>query len=141
ASGAPDGNILYEDDVEDFAPGTKDGPGWITHPKATARIRRYWVRGAGARKIRWGQPGDFYRCRRQLAKYVQNPKWLSGLCANMHKEALGIWPGQHASAPQGEPQGQTAAAFGVVECPDCVDSLVAAATPPPAAWFVDPGLD
>lgn len=77
-----------------FAPGTKDGPGWITHPVPTARIRRYWVRGKGAAKIRWGVPGDFDRCRRQLAKYVQNPDWLAGLCANMHKEATGTWPGQ-----------------------------------------------
>jgi hypothetical protein len=76
-----------------FAVGTKDGPGWITHPKATGRIRRYWVRGKGAAKIRWGQPGDFNRCRKQLGKYVQNPEWLAGLCANMHKEAIGIWPG------------------------------------------------
>ncbi len=79
----------------EFAPGTKDGPGWITHPVATSRIRRYWVRGAGAAKIGWGRGGDFYRCRNQLAKYVQNPEWLSGLCANMHREAIGIWPGQH----------------------------------------------
>ena len=78
-----------------FAPGTKDGPGWITHPIPTARIRRYWTNGKGAAKIRWGAPGDFNRCRMQLAKYVQNPDWLAGLCANMHKEALGIWPAQH----------------------------------------------
>lgn len=77
-----------------FAPGTKDGPGWITHPIPTARIRRYWVRGKGAAKIKWGVPGDFNRCRAQLAKYVQNPEWLAGLCANMHKEAIGVWPGQ-----------------------------------------------
>lgn len=83
-----------------FAPGTKDGPGWITHPVPTARIRRYWVRGEGAAKIRWGAPGDFNRCRAQLAKYVQNPDWLAGLCANMHKEALGIWPAQHAGKDQ-----------------------------------------
>lgn len=76
-----------------FAPGTKDGPGWITHPTATARIRRYWVKGKGAAKIAWGTPGDFNRCRTHLAKYVQNPEWLAGLCANMHKEATGTWPG------------------------------------------------
>ncbi|QNJ55521.1 capsid maturation protease and MuF-like fusion protein [Microbacterium phage Phinky] len=76
-----------------FAPGTKDGPGWITHPTATARLRRYWTKGAGAAKIAWGTPGDFNRCRNQLAKYVQNPEWLAGLCANMHKEATGTWPG------------------------------------------------
>jgi hypothetical protein len=77
-----------------FAPGTHDGPGWITDPIPTARIRRYWVKGEGAAKIRWGAPGDFNRCRLQLAKYVQNPDWLAGLCANMHKEAIGVWPGQ-----------------------------------------------
>lgn len=76
-----------------FAPGTKDGPGWITHPTGTARIRRYWVKGKGAAKIAWGTPGDFNRCRTHLAKYVQNPEWLAGLCANMHKEATGTWPG------------------------------------------------
>lgn len=78
-------------------PTTRDGPGWITHPGATSRIRNYWVRGEGAAKIGWGAPGDFNRCRAQLAKYVQNPDWLAGLCANMHKEALGIWPAQHAA--------------------------------------------
>lgn len=77
-----------------FAPGTKDGPGWITHPIPTGRIRRYWVHGKGAAKIAWGTPGDFNRCRRQLAKYIVNPDWLAGACANMHKEALGVWPGQ-----------------------------------------------
>ena len=79
-----------------FAPGTKDGPGWITHPIPTGRIRRYWTHGKGAAKIRWGAPGDFNRCRRQLAKYIANPQWLAGTCANMHKEAIGIWPATHA---------------------------------------------
>lgn len=79
-----------------FAPGTHDGPGWITHPVPTQRIRNYWVKGKGAAKIGWGTPGDFNRCRAQLAKYVQNPEWLAGMCANMHKEAIKIWPPQHA---------------------------------------------
>lgn len=80
--------------LQAFAPGTKDGPGWITHPKPTARIRRYWVSGPGAAKIKWGVPGDFNRCRAQLAKYVPNPNWLAGLCANMHFERLKAWPGR-----------------------------------------------
>src|SRR5690606_17936487 len=66
-----------------FAPGTKDGPGWITHPVPTGRIRRYWTKGKGAAKIRWGMGGDFNRCRRQLVKYITNPEWLAGACANM----------------------------------------------------------
>ena len=83
---------------ETFAPvpiKTKDGPGWITEPKPTHRITDYWVDGRGALKIRWGQPGDFNRCRMQLVKYVQNPEWLAGLCANLHYRALRVWPGQH----------------------------------------------
>jgi len=80
---------------EAFAPGTRDAPGWITHPVPTQRLRNYWTKGAGASKIRWGQPGDFNRCRTQLAKYIANPDWLAGACANLHKEALGFWPAQH----------------------------------------------
>lgn len=111
-----------------FAPGTKDGPGWITHPIPTARIRRYWVRGKGAAKIRWGIPGDFNRCRAQLAKYVQNPEWLAGLCANMHKEAIGVWPGQeHAAAP-------------LVASAAPLFSLVAAVEPVDADFFRNPQL-
>lgn len=115
--------------VEVFAPGTKDGPGWITHPRETQRLRTYWTRGKGAAKIRWGAPGDFNRCRRNLAKYVQNPSYLAGMCANLHKVALGIWPGQH--------RGKTASGS-----PDrAAYNLVAAAAPPrPGEWFQDPGL-
>lgn len=114
-----------------MAPGTKDGPGWITHPIPTSRIRRYWVRGKGAAKIRWGEPGDFNRCRMQLAKYVQNPEWLAGLCANMHKEALGVWPGQEG----GRKLSITASAG-----PRHLFSLVASAEPVDAELFRNPGL-
>lgn len=79
-------------------PQTKDGPGWITHPDPTEDITNYWVDGRGALKIKWGAGGDFNRCRRQLAKYVQNPDWLAGLCANLHYRALGIWPGEHKAS-------------------------------------------
>jgi hypothetical protein len=118
--------------AEALAPGTHDGPGWITNPLATARIRRYWTRGKGAAKIRWGVPGDFNRCRTQLAKYVQNPDWLAGLCANMHKEAIGVWPGQedggrkhHSLVASGAAQAEEL--FHMVEV-DAVD----------AALFADP---
>lgn len=141
----PDGNEVSEQEwmsstaygsgVATFAPGTKDGPGWITHPRATGRIRHYWVRGKGAAKIRWGVPGDFNRCRRQLAKYVKNPDWLAGLCANMHKEAIGVWPGQEG------PGGRHAlVASGATSAP--LFNLVAAGAPAmaPSSWFDDPKL-
>lgn len=113
-----------------FAPGTKDGPGWITNPRETSRIRRYWTHGKGAAKIRWGVPGDFNRCRSQLAKYIKNPKWLAGTCANMEKEATGHWPGQHGlRVAEGA---IVASAFTLVD---------EEATPLPYDWFQNPGLD
>lgn len=119
-----------------FAPGTKDGPGWITHPVPTARIRRYWVRGKGAAKIRWGVSGDFNRCRLQLAKYVQNPEWLAGLCANMHKEAIGVWPGQEGG---GRGHSHSIVASAGADVP--LMSLTASAgRSKSAAAFKDPGF-
>lgn len=112
-----------------FAAGTHDGPGWLTEPKATARIRRYWTHGKGAGKIRWGAPGDFNRCRRQLAKYVRNPEYLAGTCANMHKEALGIWPGMERG---GRHSNLTASVPAV--------TLVASAVEREASAFADPRL-
>lgn len=117
-----------------FAPGTHDGPGWTTHPRDSQRLRDYWTRGAGAAKIRWGVPGDFDRCRQHLAKYVPNPAWLAGTCANLHKEAIKIWPGQEDGGRGHHHQVDatlTAAAF----------TLVAGGYPtPPAVWFTNPDL-
>lgn len=72
--------------VEEFA----KGPGWVTHPKATRRLMRYWARGKGAAKIRWFTKGSMRRCIRQLRKYF--PQNAGGLCANLHKQATGEWP-------------------------------------------------
>jgi hypothetical protein len=119
--------------VETFAPGTKDGPGWVTNPKETQRLRTYWTRGKGAAKIRWGAPGDFNRCRRQLAKYVPNPEYLAGTCANLHKEAMGIWPGQEGGKRRHAGETITAAAFSIVAS--------AAADLPSASWFTNPELE
>lgn len=125
-----------------FAPGTHDGPGWITNPRATERIRSYWVHGKGAAKIRWGVPGDFNRCRKQLVKYVQNPNWLAGLCANMHKEAIKVWPGQE----DGGRHHAHVASAGTSFAPTVVlEPIVASAGPapavhPPRTWFEDPKL-
>jgi len=127
--------------AETFAPGTRDGPGWITDPVPTARIRKYWVRGKGAAKIRWGQPGDFNRCRTQLAKYVQNPQFLAGTCANMHKEALGVWPGgetgRHSVDELVAAGEKMSPAFTMVEP---VEAMTAAVESRPHDWFSNPEL-
>lgn len=111
--------------TETFAPGTKDGPGWLTNPRDTQRLRTYWTKGAGAKKIAWGTPGDFDRCRTNLAEHV-NPMFLAGTCANLHKEALGVWPGQEARLV-------------AAEVPEFMVASAAARTLPAAA-FRNPNL-
>lgn len=128
-----------------FAPGTHDGPGWITHPQDTQRLRTYWTRGKGAAKIRWGQPGDFNRCRRQLAKYVPNPSYLAGTCANLHYVALGVWPGRETASVEVTEAGVLAASGEAPEpevaaAPPAPNPVIDQAALPKAEWFKDPGL-
>lgn len=54
-------------------------------------LRRYWTRGKGALKIRWGTPGDWTRCVRQLSKYL-GPR-AKGYCQLRHKEVTGVYTG------------------------------------------------
>ena len=54
-------------------------------------LRRYWTRGKGAAKIRWGTPGDWTRCVRQLSKYM-GPR-SKGYCQLRHKEVTGVYTG------------------------------------------------
>lgn len=132
-------------------PGTHDAPGWVTNPRETQRLRTYWTKGAGAGKIRWGQPGDFDRCRKQLGKYVTNPSHLAGTCANLHYVALGYWPNQgpHAGKRGGkrasldlepttyndETEEFAAVATAFIAAAQLTEEL------PPAEWFQDPQLD
>lgn len=115
--------------INDIPEITKDAPGWLTNPRETSRLRNYWAVGPGAAKISWGTPGDFNRCRANLSEFVQRPDWLAGLCANIHFDALGFWPGQHISRAA---SGLTAAAFTIV---DDEETKVL-----PAEWFTDPEL-
>ncbi len=107
---------------------TKDAPGWITNPRETSRLRNYWATGPGAGRIAWGTPGDFNRCRANLAEYVQRPDWLAGLCANIHFDALGFWPGQHRTRTTGD--SVMASAFTIYEETNVL----------PMEWFTDPEL-
>ena len=132
-------------DVEEF----KRGRGWVTHPSETRRLHNYWTRGPGAAKIRWGSPGDFTRCTRQLRKYI-NPLYLNRTCAEWHHDALGYWPGELGKPgnPPNTPENRRRAARhanALDDCNDCAQSvsLVAAAVPTvlPAEAFADPGFD
>lgn len=56
---------------------------------------RYWTEGEGAAKIRWGQPHDFDRCVDLVTTEAHGKvPDVKGYCANLHKRALGVWPGQ-----------------------------------------------
>lgn len=55
-------------------------------------LKIYWTRGEGALKIRWGTPGDFTRCVRELDEHV-GPERARRICAQWHFEQNGFWPG------------------------------------------------
>ena len=85
-------------------------------------LKRYWIAGKGAAKIRWGVPGDFMRCVRQIRKYF--PKDPKGLCANLHHDAMGKWPGRehpHMSLESMEDQ--------------AAEALLAASPPGEVRWM------
>lgn len=110
-------------------------------------LRRYWASGKGAVKIRWGTPGDFKRCVKQVNKYM--PGRAEGYCANLHKRSTGEWPGKkkggrgmHAAA---EPvfvadPAQEAGAGNQIPVVDTAEDLKVAVTyakdHPEARWYV-----
>lgn len=69
----------------------------ITH--APPALVAYWTKGAGAAKIRWGQPGDFMRCVRAVQAEVSkhgkpmSDRMVKGYCSNLHVVATGGRPG------------------------------------------------
>ncbi len=69
-------------------------------------LRRYWTRGKGALKIRWGTPGDWTRCVRQLSKYM-GPR-AKGYCQLRHKEVTGVYTGSKFNV--GKKRGRQASA-------------------------------
>jgi 2'-5' RNA ligase len=146
--GAPSfaGQVTIEAAIEEAEAAADDefkrGPGWVTDPAPTARIHHYWTKGEGAAKIRWGTPGDFTRCTRELRKYV-GPEFLNRTCAQWHHDALGYWPGD-----KGKPGNAPLSAATDEDCEPCQTEALTAAvtllredrTVLPAAWFSDPGL-
>lgn len=74
---------------------------------ATEKLKQYWEHGAGAAKIRWGEPGDFDRCVTELSKYLP-PGQVKGYCANRHKGATGGWPGHAPGVEEAEAQAKKA---------------------------------
>lgn len=83
-----------------MAKGKGDGPG--DGARGAERLRDYWENGAGAAKIRWGQPGDFSRCVDQLTMHARMTKDnAEGYCYNRHVGALGYSPQEHGKREGG----------------------------------------
>jgi 2'-5' RNA ligase len=55
-------------------------------------LETYWKVGEGARKVRWGTPGDFTRCDKHLRDKV-GPERSARICAQWHYDMNGFWPG------------------------------------------------
>lgn len=86
------------------------GEGGLDRNRGKAeKLRRYWLYGRGALKIRWNTPGDWTRCYRHLRKYM-GPR-AKGYCALRHKEATGVWPGSKYNIGKKNRRGIRGSAF------------------------------
>jgi hypothetical protein len=59
------------------------------------QLKRYWLHGAGAAKIRWGEGGDYDRAVAALLAEGIAAKYVHGIAGNLHEEALGISTAEH----------------------------------------------
>jgi 8-oxo-dGTP pyrophosphatase MutT (NUDIX family) len=72
-------------------------------------LREYWTHEAHPgpthfaleEPIRWGEPGDWYRCTSQVEPYL-GAEGAKGYCNLLHHRALGYWPAQHARMERGK---------------------------------------
>jgi hypothetical protein len=83
-------------------------------------LRQYWTRGKGAAKIRWGTPGDWTRCVRQLSKYMGHR--AKGYCQLRHKDATGVYTGSRLNPGR---RNETSSLFATET--DLVQSVIAQA--------------
>jgi len=104
----PDGsedpsNIVRVEAIAAAAKGAliADAPLTVSPDPRAEKLRRYWTTGKGALKIRWGTPGDWTRCYRQLRKHMGVR--AKGYCQNLHKRSTGKWAGDRSN------RGRTAA--------------------------------
>lgn len=140
------GELFTWEDSEAFA----RGPGWATNPAGTRRLHDYWVHGPGAAKIRWGVPRDFYRCRDQVGEEIgeSSPaklRFINQICAQWHKDAIGLWPGQEDGGRGHHRHNADTEAFCSSEACRGPAALVASAgttsgSPRRAEFFTNPNL-
>lgn len=82
-------------------------------------LEKYWTKGEGAAKIRWGTPGSFDRCVRALRDKF--PQDTEGLCANLHHEATGKWPAEGKDRGEHSMDDDSVLAAAAVDVPEQLD--------------------
>jgi len=65
------------------------------------QLKRYWLHGAGAAKIRWGEGGDYDRAVAALLAAGVPAKYVHGIAGNLHEAALGISTAEHKKLLEG----------------------------------------
>jgi hypothetical protein len=81
-----DALLTLDDDGFLALAGKAESP--VPHPGGAAPLKRWYVTGEGAAKIRWGTPGDLTRCHNLAVKHMTSEQaW--GFCQERHKDALG----------------------------------------------------
>lgn len=106
---------------------TAAGEGGLDRNRGGAeKLRRYWLYGPGALKIRWNTPGDWTRCVRHLEKYL-GPR-AKGYCQLRHHEATGMWTGDtvHVKGFSYTPGGDQYLTTDYIKCHDDIILTAAA---------------
>jgi hypothetical protein len=57
------------------------------------QLRESYLRGEVAARIAWGSPGDMTRCMAQARGHGVPERMVGGMCAQLHRDAVGFWPG------------------------------------------------
>jgi 8-oxo-dGTP pyrophosphatase MutT (NUDIX family) len=83
--------------AKDEAKASVPGGGADRNRGGAESLRKWYVSGEGAAKIRWGTPGDFMRCVRLAEKHM-TPDHAKGYCNLRHREATGFAPGKDPGA-------------------------------------------
>nr|WP_269328858.1 DUF935 family protein [Kineosporia babensis] len=107
---APGGMVGFENEPDPEAPPVEAEPeqvaaaGGLDRNRGNAEnLRRAYLTGALAARIRWNSSGDWSRCVAIAAKHMTK-RQAEGFCANRHKEATGQWPGKgRVHAAEGDP--------------------------------------
>lgn len=93
--------FAFADEVIDIplrAPGSDVGGGEALTAAAgrmPGQLRKYWLGPKGSARVGgWGNKGSFTKCQEAMRAEGVPAREIDGLCAKLHHEATGKWPGE-----------------------------------------------